>query len=152
MANVHIFYSSDGDFDVLLNNLIEFCKEKEYDVYDYDESKDHILKILGERYIRFEKDGYMFHVDDKPMINIIRDYSAQKVNRDKTLRRIIIHERRAHIFSIALCTDIDNFMMKDTSAFESISYSDPNDNKIYTYLYPRNTEVKEYVSLSELIR
>jgi hypothetical protein len=68
------------------------------------------------------------------------------------LRRIIIHERRAHIFSIALCTDIDNFMMKDTSAFESISYSDPNDNKIYTYLYPRNTEVKEYVSLSQLIR
>jgi hypothetical protein len=57
MANVHIFYSSDGNFDVLLNNLIDFCDDKEYDIYDYDESKDHILKILGERYIKFERDG-----------------------------------------------------------------------------------------------
>jgi hypothetical protein len=152
MANVHIFYSSDGNFDALLNNLIDFCDDNDYDIYDYDEHKDHVLKIVGERYVKFERDGYMFNVDDKPVINIIKDYSTEKFNSETVLRRIIIHQRRAHVYSIACCTDIDNFRMKEITAFQSITYSDPNDNKIYTYLYPHNPEVKEYVSLSQLIR
>jgi hypothetical protein len=148
MANVHIFYNSDGNFDVLLNNLIELCKEKEYDMYYYDESKDDILKIVGERNVKFENDGYMFNVDDKPVINIIRDYSTEKFNSDNVLRHIIRYERRANVFSIACCTNIDNFRRKEEYSFESISYNYPNKTQIYSV----DTRTKAYMFLSQLIR